>query len=185
MTIKKYSLHTGKRIVVIALRTAIIFAISLLALFFLGRNISSTTENIVAARNEFIALTAQYSALNQAEHDYEMLREVPGKIEALTPSVDTVLAVEDFLTGAAAKTNVLLSISLASFPTQNTIETLEELGIALRIEGGEQELISFLKMIETAPYLISIQNLSTTFGDTGVTLTTQATGIIYLKKQSE
>lgn len=185
MSAKEYTLNTGKRTFVLALRTSAIAAAGLLALLFLAQSIASATENIVAARNEFTALTAQYGTLDRSERDYEMLKGVTENLEAITPTIDTVPAVEDFLTGAAAKTNVLLSFAFASFPTQNTTGTLEELSVTFRIEGGEQSLLAFLNMIETAPYLIALRDISLTLTDTGGTLTAHATGVIYLKKQDQ
>lgn len=185
MIAKEYTLNTGKRTFVLALRTSAIAVASLLALLFLARGIASSTENIVAARDEFTALSEQYGTLDRSEQDYEALKGVAEKLETMIPTIDTVPAVEDFLTGAAAKTNVLLSIALASFPAQNTTGTLEELGITLRVEGGEQSLLSFFNMIETAPYLIAIRGISMTLTDTGGTLTAHATGVIYLKKQDQ
>lgn len=185
MTAKEYTLNIGKRTVILALRTSAISVVSLLALFFLARSIANSTENIVAARNEFAALTAQYGTLDRSEQDHEMLKGVTEKLEAITPTIDTVPAVEDFLMSAAAKTNVLLSVAFASFPNQNTTEALEELGITFRIEGGEQSILSFLTMIENAPYLVAIRGVSLTFTDTGGTLVAHATGAVYLKKQDQ
>lgn len=185
MIAKEYTLHTGKRAIFIALRTSAIAIASLLALFFLAQGIARVTESIVSARNEFAALTAQYSTLDRSEQDRETLKGVTEKLEEMTPTIDTIPAVEDFLTGAAAKTNVLLSFTFASFPVQNAAGTLEELGVTFRIEGGEQSLLAFLKMIETAPYLIAIRDISMTFTDTGGTLTANASGAVYLKKQGQ
>lgn len=185
MIAKEYTLNTGKKTVVLALRTSAIAVASVLALLFLAQSIARSTENIVAARNEFAALTAQYSALDRSEQDYETLKGVAEKLEAMTPTIDTVPAVEDFLTSAAAKTNVLLSVAVASFPSQNTTGTLEELGITLRIEGGEQSLLAFLTMIENAPYFIALRDISMTLTDTGGTITAHATGVVYLKKQDQ
>lgn len=183
MTTKDYTLRIGKRAVIVVLRTSAIAVASMLALFFLAQSIANTTAGILAARNEFATLSAQYSALDRLERDHEMLKGAAEKLEAMTPTIDTVPAIEDFLTGAAAKTNVLLSLSFAPFPTQSAAGTLEELGISLRIEGGEQSLLAFLKMIENAPYLIAVRDVSITFADTEGTLVAHATGTAYLKKQ--
>lgn len=183
MITKEYTLNIGKKAIVIVLRTSAIAVASLLALFFLAQSIATTTTKIAATRNEFATLTAQYSALDRLGQDHEVLKGVMEKLETMTPTVDTVPAVEDFLTGAAVKTNVLLSFTFASFPTPSATETLEELGITLRVEGGEQSLLAFLKMIENAPYLIAIRDISITFADTEGTLSASATGVAYLKKQ--
>lgn len=180
---KEYSLHAGKKTVILMLKASAVAVMCSIAIVILVRYISATTEKIVGERDEFAAISAQYSALDRSERDWETVKGAREKMEAMLPTIDTVPAVEDFLTGAAAKTNILLSLTFAPLPRPSATGPLEELDVTLRMEGGVGQLLSFFTEVENAPYFIALKNTSLTFEEGGA-LRTEASGVIYLKKES-
>lgn len=181
MIIKEYTLNTRKKASFLILRISAAATVSFIALFFLAQSIASTTEKIVTARNEFAALTTQYGALDQSERDYETAKGVAEKLGTMLPTSDTVPVVEDFLQGVARKTNTILTLSFDSSPRPSSAEMLSELGLSLRIEGGEQSILAFLNLIENAPYLIAIRGISLQFNP-AEQFTATMPAVVYLKQ---
>jgi hypothetical protein len=181
MITKEYTLNTGKKAAILILRISAAAVVSSIALFFLARNIVATTEKIVTARNEFALLTTQYGALDQSERDYETAKRVAEKLGAMLPTPDAVPVVEDFLQGIARKTNTTLVLSFDYSPHLSAAGTLSELGISLQIEGGEQSILTFLDLIENAPYLIAVRGISLQFNPSGQ-FTARMPAVVYLSQ---
>ena len=181
MITKEYTLNTRKKAAFLILRISAVAMASSIALFFLARSIAATTEKIVTTRNEFAMLTTQYGALDQSERDYEIAKGVAEKLGTILPTPDTVPVVEDFLQGVARKTNTMLALSFDYSPKPGAAGALDELGLSLQIEGGEQSILAFLDLIENAPYLIAIRGISLHINPSGQ-FTATMPAVVYLKQ---
>lgn len=181
MITPEYTLPIRKKAVMLAMRVSAVAIVSSLALFFLARNIASTTEKIVTARNEFTALTTQYDALDRSERDRETAKGAADTLAAMLPTPDTVPVVEDFLYSAARKTDTTLILSFDQSPKPSAIETLDELVISLQTEGGEQSLLAFLSLLENAPHFIAVRGISLHVNAPGQ-LAARISAVVYLKQ---
>ena len=180
----EYRLTTTKQAFIAILRAFGIAIISVVVLFVIARAVTRTTNTIVTTRNDFAAFTKKHGMLDQLARDYELIKDATTQLDGAIPTMDNATVVADYLTATAARTANTVALHFDSSVKASEGTPLNELGFSMRVEGNTASLLEFLRKIESAPYLITVKNISLSF-DNALTgpVSAQMSAAVYLNSQ--
>ena len=180
----EYRLTTTKQAFIAIIRAFGIAIISVVILFAIARAVTRTTNTIVTTRNDFAAFTKKHGMLDQLARDYELIKDATTQLDGAIPTMDNATVVADYLTATAARTANTVALHFDSSVKASEGTPLTELGFSMRVEGNTASLLEFLRKIESAPYLITVKNISLSF-DNALTgpVSAQMSAAVYLNSQ--
>ena len=153
-------MDSKKKIIVFSL----IFGIASLSLtsfviYPLFKGIKKNSEELIIAKRESILLQGKTGKIEQFRKTYEDLKPDLEKIDHLFADSKAPIDLIKFLKKTAKDFELLNDISSVSVKTTET-DPWSSLGFRITLEGFLPDFLKFLEKVETAPYLIEVQNLT-------------------------
>ena len=176
-----YKLPVIRKGIILVARSSGIALVSIAILFFIGRAISTKTQQITKKSDEFASFTRKYELIDQLKKGDEFAKQNKTKLDNTLPSADKLTIISDYLNSITNKTSNIASIHFDTAIKTNELE-ISEISFSINNIGTFQSLINLLDEIENAPYFIGIKNMSLTFQD-GIAGQTNANlaGVAYIK----
>ncbi len=144
----------------------------------LFKGIKKNSEEFIIAKRESILLQGKTGKIEQFRKTYEDLRPDLEKIDNLFTDSEVPIDLIKFLDKTAENSKLLSDISSVSVKTSET-DPWSSLGFQITLAGLLPDFLRFLEKIETAPYLIEVQNLTVKkVSGSGLNLGVSATLII-------
>ena len=144
--------------------TSIIFGIVVIILlsfvvYPLLSGVRKNSQEFILAKKELVSFKAETEEFEQSKEVYRSLKTGLEKIDQLFISSDVPIDLIKFWREAAQNSGLLIDISPISLGAKETA-LWDSIGFRLSLIGSFSNFLKFLEKIETAPYLIEIQNLS-------------------------
>lgn len=162
---------------------SLVFGVASLALvcfviYPLFKGIKKNSEELIIAKRESILLQGKTGKIEQFRKAYEDLKPDLEKIDNLFTNSEVPIDLIKFLKKTAEDSELSNDISSVSVKTEET-GPWSSLDFRITLEGFLPDFLKFLEKIETAPYLIEVQNLSVKkVSGSGLNLGVNATLII-------
>lgn len=144
--------------------TSIIFGIVIIILlcfviYPLLDGVRKNSQELILAKKELVSFKAETEEFEQSKKVYGSLKADLEKIDELFINSDVPIDLIKFWRETAGDSGLLIDISPTSFGAKETV-LWDSIGFRLDLIGSFSNFLKFLEKIETAPYLIEIQNLS-------------------------
>jgi len=149
-----------KKIIIIS----IVFGAVSLSLIFLVicpllKGIKKNSQELILAKKELVSFKTKAEEFEQSKEICGGLKTDLEKIDELFINPDVPIDLIKFWRKTAEDSDLLIDISPVSLKTEETV-LWDSIGFRLSLIGSFSDFSKFLEKIETAPYLIEIQNLS-------------------------
>ena len=149
-----------KKIIVVS----IIFGIIVIILFCfviypLLSGVKKNSQEFILAKKEMVSFKIETEEFEQSKEIYRGLETDLEKIDELFVNPDVPIDLIKFWRETAKDSGLLIDISPTSLRAEETV-LWDSIGFRLTLIGSFPDFLKFLEKIETAPYLIEIQNLS-------------------------
>lgn len=149
-----------KKIIVFSLIFGIVGLVLVCFLIYpLFKGIKKNSEEFVTAGKELILLQGKTGKVEQFRKTYEDLKPDLEKIDSLFTDPEVPIDLVKFLDKTAENFDLSNNISSVSVKTAET-DPWTSLGFRMTLAGFLPNFLKFLEKIETAPYLIEVQNLA-------------------------
>jgi len=142
----------------------ILSAFILLSLFLvvfliwpLFKEIKKNSDDLILARSSIANLQTQINETNNFKKDYETYKADFIKIDQLFIDPNSPVDFIEFLENTASDYKITSQISL---PPSSPLNSKQFILLQFASKGGFSDVLSFIKKIESGPYLIEIENLS-------------------------
>lgn len=147
----------------ILLNSAIFGAVILVLIIFLihplFKEIKKNSEDLILAKKELIFLQAKIENLEEFKEIYRALEPDLEKIDLLFIDPGVPIDFIKFLEKTGVDSRVSINISPISIK-KSKIDPWSLMGFQITLAGSFSNCLKSLEKIETAPYLIEIQNLN-------------------------
>ncbi len=153
-------MDSKRKIIVIS----IVFGAVTLSLIFLVirpllSGVKKNSQELILAKKELVSFKTKSKKFEQSKKVYVSLKTDLEKIDELFINSDVPIDLIKFWRETAKDSGLLIDISPTSLETSETA-LWDSIGFRLSLTGYFSDFLKFLEKIETAPYLIEIQNLS-------------------------
>jgi len=150
----------GQKIIIIS----VIFSLVALVLVFLAiyplfKGIKKSSQDLVEARKGEISLENKTKNLEQFKEIYKTLEPDLEEVDKLFANKKVPIDFIKFLEKTAIDSQILIDISPISPKTKES-EPWPSLGFKITLTGSFPNCLKFLEKIESASYLIEVQNLT-------------------------
>ena len=149
-----------KKIIVISIIFGIVVIILLCFVIYpLLSGVKKNSQDLILAKKELISFKAETEKFEQSKKVYGSLKTDLEKIDELFIDSDVPINLIKFWRKTAEDSGLLIDISPTSLEVSETV-LWASIGFRLNLIGSFPKFLKFLEKIETALYLIEIQNLS-------------------------
>lgn len=149
-----------KKIIVVSIIFGIIVIILLCFVIYpLLSGVKKNSQEFILAKKELVSFKAETEEFEQSKEVYRSLKTDLEKIDQLFINPDVPIDLIKFWRETAKDSGILIDISPTSLGAKETV-LWDSIGFRLDLIGSFSNFLKFLEKIETAPYLIEIQNLS-------------------------
>jgi len=149
-----------KKIIVVSIIFGIIVIILLCFVIYpLLSRVKKNSQEFILAKKELVSFKAETEEFEQSKEVYRSLKTDLEKIDQLFINPDVPIDLIKFWRKTAKDSGTLIDISPTSLGAKETV-LWDSIGFRLDLIGSFSNFLKFLEKIETAPYLIEIQNLS-------------------------
>jgi len=149
-----------KKIIVISIIFGIVAIILLCFVIYpLLSGVKKNSQDLILAKKELISFKAETEEFEQSKKVYGSLKTDLEKIDELFIDSDVPINLIKFWRKTAEDSGLLIDISPTSLEVSETV-LWASIGFRLNLIGSFPKFLKFLEKIETALYLIEIQNLS-------------------------
>ena len=149
-----------KKIIVISIIFGIIVIILLCFVIYpLLNEVRKNSQEFILAKKELVSFKAETEEFEQSKEVYRSLKTDLEKIDQLFINSDVPIDLIKFWRETAKDSGLLIDISPILLEAGETV-LWDSIGFRLDLIGSFSNFLKFLEKIETAPYLIEIQNLS-------------------------
>jgi len=149
-----------KKIIVISIIFGIVVIILLCFVIYpLLSGVKKNSQDLILAKKELISFKAETEKFEQSKKVYGSLKTDLEKIDELFIDSDVPVNLIKFWRKTAEDSGLLIDISPTSLEVSETV-LWDSIGFRLNLIGSFPKFLKFLEKIETALYLIEIQNLS-------------------------
>lgn len=143
---------------------SLVFGVASLALvcfviYPLFKGIKKNSEELIIAKRESILLQGKTGKIEQFRKTYEDLKPDLEKIDHLFTNSEVPIDLIKFLKKTAENSELSNDISSVFVKTAET-NPWGSLGFRITLDGFLPNFLKFLEKVETAPYLIEVQNLA-------------------------
>jgi len=121
--------------------------------------VKKNSQELILAKREFVSFKTKNEEFEQSKEVYRSLKTDLEKIDELFINSDVPVDLIKFWRETAKNSGLLIDISPTSVEASETV-LWDYIGFRLSLIGSFSDFLKFLEKIETAPYLIEIQNLS-------------------------
>jgi hypothetical protein len=128
-------------------------------IYFLIKDIKKNSEDFLRVKKEISIIQTQIENIESFKNTYVFLKPDLEKVSNLFVDPEVPIDFIKFLETTASSSEVLIKVSLVS-PKAIVEEPWSFLEFQLNLTGSIPNFLKFLEKIETANYLIEIQNLS-------------------------
>ena len=162
-------------------------AVALLAVFLLVRpkmsEVSQTEDDLQAAEDQEVTLTAELNALQDAQAAAPETEQEIAAIEAEIPPTADLPSLFRLLQGAADRSVVDFFSFTPGTPAPNTAGTFSTIASQVTVSGGYFAIDEFLFLLETLPRAAKVTTLAVTPSSaaSGETTTTTSTSNLQLQ----
>ena len=164
-------------------------AVALLAVFLLVRpkmsEVSQTEDDLQAAEDQEVTLTAELNALQDAQAAAPETEQEIAAIDAEIPPTADLPSLFRLLQGAADRSVVDFFSFTPGTPAPNTAGTFSTIASQVTVSGGYFAIDEFLFLLETLPRAAKVTTLAVTSSSaaSGETTTTTTTSTSNLQLQ--
>lgn len=164
-------------------------AVALLAVFLLVRpkmsEVSQTEDDLQAAEDQEVTLTAELNALQDAQAAAPETEQEIAAIDAAIPPTADLPSLFRLLQGAADRSVVDFFSFTPGTPVPNTAGTFSTIASQVTVSGGYFAIDEFLFLLETLPRAAKVTTLAVTSSSaaSGETTTTTTTSTSNLQLQ--
>lgn len=149
-----------KKIIVISIIFGIVVIILLCFVIYpLLSGVKKNSQELILAKKELVSFKTETEEFEQSKEVYRSLKTDLEKIDQLFINPDVPIDLIKFWRETAKDSGLLIDISPTSLGAEETV-LWDSIGFRLDLIGSFSNFLKFLEKIETAPYLIEIQNLS-------------------------
>jgi len=149
-----------KKITVISIIFGIVAIILLCFVIYpLLSGVKKNSQELILAKRELVSFKTKNEEFEQSKEVYRGLKTDLDKIDELFINSDVPVNLIKFWRETAKDSGLLIDISPTSVEDSETV-FWDYIGFRLSLIGSFSDFLKFLEKIETAPYLIEIQNLS-------------------------
>lgn len=149
-----------KKIIVISIIFGIVAIILFcFAIYPLLSKVRRNSEELIFAKRELVLFKAEAEEFEQSKKVYGGLKTDLKKIDQLFIDPDVPIDLIKFWRKTAQDSGLLIDISPVPLGAKEIV-LWDSIGFRLELVGSFSNFLKFLEKIETAPYLIEIQNLS-------------------------
>lgn len=153
-------MNSKKQIIIISIVSGIILLILIfLFLFPLLKQVKNSSSEFVEVKKKIALFESRIDGIDRLKTTYDDIKEDLEKTDRLLIDSDVPIELIKFLEGTAAESNLSIRISPSS-PKKSDNDRWDFIGFRLSLEGSFNGFMRFLEKIETAPYLIEVQDLS-------------------------
>jgi len=138
----------------------VVLALICFIIYPLFRGIEKGSQELITAKKEFILSKDETERFDQFKEIYNKLKPDLEKIDKLFIDPEVPIDFIKFLEYTAGDSELLADISLTLAKSAET-DPWSSIGFRMILTGSFPNFLKFLEKIETSPYLIEIQNLST------------------------
>jgi len=143
---------------------SVVFGIIIVILFSfvicpLLNGVKKNSQELILAKKELVSFKTKTEEFEQSKKVYGSLETDLEKIDELFINPDVPIDLIRFWRKTAKDSGLLIDISPTSLGVKETV-LWDSIGFRLSLIGPFSNFLKFLEKIETAPYLIEIQNLS-------------------------
>jgi len=150
---------TKKKIILISVVSGIIgLAFIFLLIYPLFRRIIKNSQEIVEARKEIVLSQGEVGGISQIKKDFKKLKPDLEKIDGLFVDSEAPVSLIEFLEKTAVNSGVSIEIRPVSLK-ESKEDSWDFIGFQVTAIGFSDNSLRFLEKLETAPYLIEIQNV--------------------------
>jgi len=150
----------GKKLILILIILSLLALILFCSgIYFLIKDIKKNSEDFLVKKREIFVLRAKIENLENFEKNYGNLEPDLEKISNLFVDPKVPIDFIKFLETTASSSGISIKIAFASSRAVSK-ESWPFLGFQLSLGGSMPNFFKFLEKMETAPYLIEIQNSS-------------------------
>jgi len=133
-------------------------------IFPLFREIKKNSKDLISAKNDIVSLSAQIDETNNFRKEYENYKPNLEKIDQMFTDPDNPVIFVKFLEDTASYFQVTSQISLppSSQRSQQSLKNNSQDFTTFQFssKGTLNNILSFLKTIESGPYFIEIEDLN-------------------------
>lgn len=149
-----------KKIIIISIIFGIVVMILLCFVIYpLLSGVKKNSQEFILARKELVSFKTETEEFEQSKEVYRSLKTDLEKIDQLFINPDVPIDLIKFWRETAKDSGLLIDISPISLGAEETV-LWDSIGFRLDLIGSFSNFLKFLEKMETAPYLIEIQNLS-------------------------
>ncbi len=149
-----------RKIITISVVFGIIIVILLsFVIYPLLKGVKKNSQEFILAKKELLSFKTKTEEFEQSKEVYRGLKTDLEKIDELFINPDVPIDLIKFWRATAEDSGLLIDISPTSLEADETAPW-DSMGFRLSLTGSFSDFLKFLEKIETAPYLIEIQNLS-------------------------
>ena len=128
-------------------------------IYSLLSGVRNNSQELILAKRELVLFKTKTEEFEQCKEAYGGLKTDLEKIDELFINPDVPVDLIKFWRKTANDSGLLIDISPTSVEATETT-SWDSIGFRLSLIGSFSNFLRFLEKIETAPYLIEIQNLS-------------------------
>ncbi len=151
-------MHPRKQTIILAIIFGIVSLILVLLIIYpLFKEIKRNSEDLISAKRTLISLQTEIENLEQFKEIYKTLKPNLKRMKALFANPKVPINLIKFLEKTGTDSEVLIEISPASFKKTGT-DPWSSIGFQISLIGSLPNCLKFLEKLETAPYLIEVQN---------------------------
>jgi len=148
-----------KIIVISIIFGAVSLCLIFLVIYPLLKGVKKNSQELILAKKELVSFKTKAEEFEQFKKVYGSLKTDLEKIDELFINSDVPIDLVKFWRETAKDSG--LSIDISPTPLEDKETALwDSIGFRLNLSGSFSGFSKFLEKIETAPYLIEIQNLS-------------------------
>ncbi len=148
-----------KKIMLISVVSGIIgLAFIFLLIYPLFKRIIKNSQEIIEVRKEIVLSQGKAGGISQIEKDFKKLKPDLEKIDSLFVDSEAPIGLIEFLEKTAANSGVSIKIKPVSLK-ESKEDSWNSIGFQITTISSSDNSLRFLEKLETAPYLIEIQNV--------------------------
>lgn len=149
-----------KKIITISVVFGIIIVILFgFVIYPLLKGVKKNSQELILSKKELVSFKTKTEEFERSKEVYGSLKTDLEKIDELFINPDVPIDLIKFWRETAKDSGLLIDISPTSLGAKETV-LWDSIGFRLTLTGSFSDFLKFLEKIETAPYLIEIQNLS-------------------------
>jgi Tfp pilus assembly protein PilO len=148
--------NKNKIYIIILIFTLLVLFLIVFLIWPLLREIKRNSEDLISAKNNIVNLEVQINETNNFKKNYETYKFDLNKIDQLFIDPSNPVNLIEFLENTASNSGITSQISLMPYASSSSKQFILLQFIS---NGGFSDTLSFLKKIESGPYLIEIENL--------------------------